>query len=874
MKSKMRNFIFRFFFMKKLLFIVFLAISSVAYATHNRAGEISYTHVSGLTYEVTVTTYTKDSSPADRPELAISWGDNSPMDSLTRLSGTLLGNDIKKNIYVGQHTYPGPSPTPYTISVEDPNRNEDIINIPNSVNIVFYLETQLYINPFQGVNNSPQLLNPPIDNACVNQIYIHNPGAVDSDGDSLYYSIDRSRAQGGVQIPGYTLPNASNFLTINSSNGDLIWNAPTMVGEYNIAILIEEFRNGKRIGAILRDMQIKVVAGCPPPPNITAVADTCIVAGNTLNINVTATGSSAVTLTSTGIPYNLPNSAIFQQTTAPSTATSGLFNWATNCSNVRKTPYYVSFKATDSYTPNLVDYQTTTIRVIGPKIQNLTTTVQPNSIKLDWSPTCTNAIGYHVYRRRGNSTWNPSTCETGIPTIAGYQYIGQTSSVNDTSYTDNNQGQGLIPGEDYCYRVYAIYPDGAKSIASDEACGQLKKNVPIITHVSVNSTDISTGDIYVEWSKPTEHDTNIYPGPYRYLIYRGTQNSTNMVLIDSTASINDTTYTDINLNTKDFQYYYRIDIYNLTNNTRELMGKSTVASSIYLTLIPSDNQLTLVWNENVPWANTQHVIYKQNPITLNFDSLDITSNATYIDSGLSNLTTYCYKVKSIGGYSSPNIISPIINYSQEICGEPVDNVIPCPPVLTVDADCELQQNELNWQTFFSTCADDVLSFNIYKKDSLEGEYELIATINDNNVSNYLHTNLFSIAGCYVITGIDSVGNESVFSDSVCVDNCPSYNLPNIFTPGGDGMNDFFQAFPFKYVSSIDLEVYNRWGQVIYQTTEPDFKWDGTHQESGTTVPDGTYYYLCKVNEITLEGIKPRLIKGFVTLLRNKGISKP
>ena len=88
------------------------------------------------------------------------------------------------------------------------------------------------------------------------------------------------------------------------------------------------------------------------------------------------------------------------------------------------------------------------------------------------------------------------------------------------------------------------------------------------------------------------------------------------------------------------------------------------------------------------------------------------------------------------------------------------------------------------------------------------------------------------------------------------------------------MNDFFQAFPFKYVSSIDLEVYNRWGQVIYQTTEPDFKWDGTHQESGTAVPDGTYYYLCKVNEITLEGIKPRLIKGFVTLLRNKGISKP
>lgn len=860
--------------MNKLLLIFLLVISATVYATHNRAGEITYTHVSGLTYEITVTTYTRDQSPADRPELPISWGDNSPVDSIDRISKVFLGNDINKNIYVGRHTYPGPSPTPYTISIEDPNRNENIVNIPNSVNIVFYLETQLYINPFQGINNSPVLLNPPIDNACVNQIYIHNPGAVDPDGDSLYYSIDRSRAQGGTLIPGYTLPNASNFLTINSANGDLIWNTPTMAGEFNIAILIEEFRNGQRIGAILRDMQITVYPNCPPPPNITTVSDTCIIAGDFLGFNIFATGSSAVTLTSTGIPYSLPNAANFQQVTAPSTSTTGTFTWSTNCSNVRKTPYYVSFKATDSHTANLVDYQTTTIRVIGPKIQNLTTTVQPNSIKLDWSPTCSNAIGYHVYRRRGNSTWNPSTCETGIPPIAGYQYIGQTSSVNDTTYTDNNQGQGLIPGEDYCYRVYAIYPDGAKSIASDEACGQLEKNVPIITHVSVNSTDVSTGDIYVEWSKPTDHNTTIYPGPYRYLIYRGVQSTSNMVLIDSTATINDTTYTDINLNTKDFQYYYRVDIYNLTNGTRELMGQSTVASSIYLTLVPSDNQLTLVWNENVPWTNTQHVIYRQNTTTLLFDSLDITSNATYTDTGLSNLTTYCYKVKSIGGYSSPDIVFPIINYSQEICGQPIDNVKPCPPILTINADCDLQQNELNWQTSFGSCADDVLSFNLYKKDSLDGDYVLIATINDNNISNYLHSNLFSIAGCYVITGIDSVGNESAFSDSVCVDNCPNYDLPNIFTPGGDGMNDFFQAFPFKYIGSIDLEIFNRWGQVIYKATEPDFKWDGTHKDNGADVPDGTYYYLCKVNELTLEGTKPRIIKGFVTLLRNKGVSKP
>jgi len=47
------------------------------------------------------------------------------------------------------------------MTMEDPNRNAGIINIPNSVNIPFFLETTLVINPFLGNNNSPELLNPP-----------------------------------------------------------------------------------------------------------------------------------------------------------------------------------------------------------------------------------------------------------------------------------------------------------------------------------------------------------------------------------------------------------------------------------------------------------------------------------------------------------------------------------------------------------------------------------------------------------------------------------------------------------------------------------------------------------------------------------------
>ena len=56
------------------MLLIFLVLPKFAQATHNRAGEITYTHVQGLTYEVVITTYTKASALADRPWLFLTWG--------------------------------------------------------------------------------------------------------------------------------------------------------------------------------------------------------------------------------------------------------------------------------------------------------------------------------------------------------------------------------------------------------------------------------------------------------------------------------------------------------------------------------------------------------------------------------------------------------------------------------------------------------------------------------------------------------------------------------------------------------------------------------------------------------------------------------
>ena len=144
-------------------FILIILITSPVFATHQRAAEITYKHISGLTYEFTIIMYTRTSSPADdtRITMPISWGDGT-VDELPRLVFEPVPDvfDITFNLYRGNHTFPAPGN--YTISVEDPNRNNGVVNIPNSVNVPMYIETEMVINPFLGYNNSVQLLNPPI----------------------------------------------------------------------------------------------------------------------------------------------------------------------------------------------------------------------------------------------------------------------------------------------------------------------------------------------------------------------------------------------------------------------------------------------------------------------------------------------------------------------------------------------------------------------------------------------------------------------------------------------------------------------------------------------------------------------------------------
>ncbi len=858
--------------MKKLfLYFTLCFFSFCAYSTHERAGEITYRWISGFTYEITLITYTFTPSPADRPELDVYWGDGS-FSTIPRNEKINMPNNISKNTYIGIHSYS--SSGIYTISMEDPNRNYGILNIPNSVNIPFYLETTLMINPFIGANNSPVLLNPPIDNGCVNQLYVHNPGAYDSDGDSLSYKLGVCKGEDGLDIPGYILPLASNSITINPYTGDLVWENPVMQGEYNVAIIIEEWRYGVLVGTVLRDLQIQIVACNNQQPHFAEIKDTCVEAGSYLQFNVSASDvdNNIITLSATGGPLiQTINPAQFLSVSGTGTVNS-MFSWHTACEHVRKQPWQVYFKATDNGQPvNLVDIKTYHITVVAPAPENLTLQPAGNSIILNWNTSpCYNAIGYRIYRRNGYYGYFHSYCETGVPSYTGYVKIADIQGINNTNYIDDNNGQGLIQGIDYCYMVIAYFEDGAESYASVEECTSLIHDSPVITNVSVRNTSNTQGSIYVAWSKPTEIDTLQYLGPYKYIIFRSNGfYGSNLVKIDSLNSLNDTIYIDTLLNTKDNAYSYRIDLINNAPGNYAWIGSSQVASSVFLSITPSDNKLHLSWFVNAPWTNEHYEIYKYNNYSSSFDSITTVVNPHFNDTALVNGNEYCYKIKTVGKYSAPGFITPIINWSQIKCDYPVDTEPPCSPVLQVESDCYHIQNILHWYLPYDTCNDDVAAYEIYYSPTDNGDYSLVHHTNNIFENSFVHSDLISIAGCYMIISIDSFNNHSLPVNPVCIDIdvCGElYNLPNVFTPDGDGVNDFFKPYEYKFVDKIDLTIFNRWGNIVFKTYNPDINWDGKNEYTGQKCSDGVYYYVCDVYENRLKGKIKRNIHGFFHLI--------
>lgn len=914
---------------------VFLFVESSA--LHLRGGQITAARIGcSLTYEIKLTLYLNSSTLVKPEGGVLDFGDGNKI-ILPNLDETLIDsvNNISVAVFKASHTFSGSGI--FIVSYTEGNRNAGVLNLSNSVDTPFHIETLINADP-AVCGHQIQFTIPPIDRACSGFIFTYNPGTVVPPGDSVSYELVPSLQGNGVQVDGYLFPNAPKFYpndpfnnieyqksneamngppTISiDANGTLTWDAPRMQGEYSVAIKVILWmkQNDQWVLSswVLRDMQILVEDCHVQRPVLEVPNDKCIWAGTSFHQTIKAHDADGlpVIIETTSINGFSTNAPIFKNVSVWQTAdTANLkINWTPDCDQVRNQPYSFIFKIS-VLTKNgirISTYYTWKLKVVGPPpvYKDLSLDVSKKTLAIQWNfYPCSNISSMQIWRRVDKTNVNLDSCTTGIPRSQGFSKIGESTNGN---FTDNT----LSAGATYCYRLVALFNFGNRvySLASKDTCiGPLKVDAPVLTKVSVEKTDLVQGRILLSWLSPFQINKKLFPPPYVYDLLQ-TKNGKDFLKLNST-KIQDTTYQDLNLNSADSLYGYRVIVYSPTSIAKDNpIDTSSIAFYPRLKYEPLKDSIRLFWSAQTPWSNQSvrypyHYIYRKELTDTQFqmmDSIDVNKLAIeegfeYFDFGkvpgfaIQPNTIYQYKIETQGTYGNKLIAEPLQNFSNEINAQPIDNQPPCAVTLSVQGmSCDAvrsmacsnvtYKNLLEW-IYPTTCGNDIDYFKIFYSETDRSDSILIAST---STATFQDVRQNSFAGCYRVVAVDRSGNQST-AQKVCIENCQSIFLPNVVTVNDDGANEIFPGFSdsnqqrdpstcSRFIKNFSIQIFNRWGTEVFIVTNAtpensNYEWKGLDTR-GQELPVGVYYYSASINFYSSDPKAPsQTFKGWVNLIR-------
>jgi len=745
------------------------------------------------------------------------------------------------------------NPNGYYLSWQRCCRNSIIQNIvlPGDAGLVFYAEIP---DPAIG-NSTPQFGAYAKTYMCANTLNTINFSATDADGDALVYSLVtplNGNASVTVPIPTtspgpyskvtwkapYSLSNiigSTPNMSINSSTG-IINVTPTVTGVFVFAVLVEEYRNGIKIGEIRRDIQYQVI--------------TCI---NPL------TPGPTVTLTCTN-----PTAQISVSSSVPMASYSwtgpGIISGGNTATPTVNQPGIYTVTAT---TPNGCIY-TESVNVISNKVvPNVTTTANVTlscsnpSVNLSANST-TNGVSY-LWTGPGTIT-NAST-STPTVNVPGTFTVTVTNPINGcTSSATVNVNQTTIP------------PNVSTPTAPDLTCRDLTSTI---------ITGSTTPNVLYSWTGPSILSGSNGPSPvvnsagtYVVVVTDPTTGCTNSA---SVLVVQNKTIPNISTNGNATIGCNGNNITISANSTTSGVGfnwsgPGIVSGNISSSPIVNSAGVYVVTITDLSngCTNTDSVLvnYTAPPTVTVGPALVLHCNLSSDSISANSLTAgviYNWQGPNSGIVSGSNTSNPIVNASGTytvIVTNPANGctatatvsvTIAPPPIANVSANVTIA---LGASTVLTATGGGT-----YLWTPSTG---LSCTTCPNPIASP------EVTSTYCVKVTDQYG----CNDSACVtvdvyDPCPNspltLNLPNVFTPNGDEQNDIFfiKDLTKECVEEYTIEIYNRWGQLMFEAKDAIAHWDG-RTTSGLEAPDGTYFYIIKYRK--LRG-KENIQKGSLALLR-------
>lgn len=886
-----------------LAFILFLS-SLQSVASHILGGEIGYTYLSGNDYEIYLIIY-GDCSGSSFPNLFSSvprveiYKDGNP-NSFTDLQpfGT-LGTEVtpvcpsqaaNTTCVNTSGTIPGVAQFIFknTVTLSGTSTNWKFVfngslggggngagrsnAITNLVSGVTLMGLEATLNNVNGPNNSAYFSTIPTPFFCINTQQEYNQGAIDQDGDQLYFTlvpglvVDNSGSiVGPVSYqPPYTYSNplavTAGSFSFNNYNGQMSF-IPNQIQTSLVVNKVFEIRSGDTVGSAMREMSMIVLNNCvnqPPTASIPTSNVGSFDTTRTLKIcnstpvlqfviqasdpdvinNVTATVSGLPSGATASISGNqTPNPVITITWTLPQPMVPGTYSFYVSCQD---DGCPLTIKQTFAYTVILIQPISDITFLSGKEscVPGNDGSLTVNAMSLS------GGLSYSIDGTSFQTSNIFSGLQAGTYTIIVKDVTGCTRSA-DTSVMSSplpilnclTQAETCIPGSDGSIVVNANSVNGA------------------ITSYSINGGANQVSNIF----------SNLSSGTYTVsaLDATGCIGSTSIQLeppvkphIDNTI-VNDITCfgkadgsIQLSVSPASTNYSFLIQPSGLSNNNGLFKGLSKGTYTIVVVsdklctdttfgniLEPSKFTITdlIIDEATCDRDNAKLEVQTNKPPTLIYTlwpAIFINTSGMFTDIKPGFYTVnvrdsnFCDVDSAIYIGAKPNLFSSTTNQQDLYCN--------------------------GWGT--EGAAEVIASGGVEPYTYL---WSTDPPLTDSRI-NYL------TYGWYFVEVTDATG--CAIKDTVYIHPgtcCENIYLPNAFTPNGDGQNDEWKAITTAALDIDLFAVYNRWGEQVWHTKNQRESWDGTR--NGKTLETGTYFYTLRYTCLT-DG-KKYSKKGDLIMLR-------